>query len=86
MPAVAAAVRLVPPDGGAPIEVGRTDADGQIRFTLPPQAGEDWEIQVDAGPGHRDYLELAPTEELAAHAGPGRRRRGSGPGGMRSAT
>lgn len=62
VPAVAAAVRLVPPDGGAPIELGRTDADGQIRFNLPPQAREDWEIQVDAGPGHRDYLELAPTE------------------------
>jgi nickel transport protein len=64
-PAVAAAVRLLPPDGGEPIEVGRTDANGQISFTLPEQAGADWEIQVDAGPGHRDYLELAPTEESA---------------------
>jgi len=56
---------VVPPNGGEPIEVGRTDANGQISFTLPEQAGADWEIQVDAGPGHRDYLELAPTEESA---------------------
>jgi nickel transport protein len=77
VPAVAASVRLVPPDGGVPIEVGRTDADGQIRFTMPPQAGDDWEIQVDAGPGHRDYLELSSVGEPAASLGqppaPGRR-------------
>ena len=66
MPAAAAVVRLLPPHGGEPIDLGRTDAEGQIRFALPPQAGTDWEIQVDAGPGHRDYLELAPTEESAA--------------------
>ncbi len=57
-PASDAAVRIVPPDGGTPIELGRTDAAGSIVFTLPPQAGRQWEVQVDAGPGHRDYLEL----------------------------
>lgn len=57
-PASDAAVRIVPPDGGTPIELGRTGADGSIVFTLPPQASRQWEVQVDAGPGHRDYLEL----------------------------
>jgi len=57
-PASDASVRIVPPDGGTPIELGRTDATGSIVFTLPPQASRQWEVQVDAGPGHRDYLEL----------------------------
>lgn len=56
-PAQRAAVRLMPPQGEA-IEVGRTDARGQLRFQLPPGASADWELQVDAGPGHRDYLEI----------------------------
>jgi len=57
-PARDAVVRLVPPDGGPAIELGRTDAGGRFAFTLPPQASRQWEVQVDAGPGHRDYLEL----------------------------
>lgn len=56
-PASDAVVRLVPP-GGQPVEVGRTDAEGRLSFRLPSQAGADWELQVDGGPGHRDYLEL----------------------------
>ena len=47
-----AVVRLVPP-GGAPIEVGRTDARGQLSFALPKGASGDWEVQVDGGAGHR---------------------------------
>ncbi|MBW4530794.1 MAG: hypothetical protein KME02_08925 [Aphanothece saxicola GSE-SYN-MK-01-06B] len=58
LPASDATVRIVPPDGGPGIELGRTDASGRIVFTLPPQASRLWEVQVDAGPGHRDYLEL----------------------------
>jgi nickel transport protein len=61
VPAADAAVRLLPSDGGEPIELGRTDAEGRFRFQLPSEAREDWEVQVDAGPGHRDYLELVPT-------------------------
>ena len=52
-----AVVRLVPPSG-TPIEVGRTDAHGQLSFALPKGASGDWELQVDGGPGHRDYLEM----------------------------
>lgn len=58
-PAGAAAVRLLPPDGGTPVELGRTDRDGRLRFTLPDGATADWDVMVDAGPGHRDYLGLA---------------------------
>jgi nickel transport protein len=56
-PVADATVKLVPP-GGTPIALGRTDARGQLNFQLPAGAGSDWEIQVDGGPGHRDYLEL----------------------------
>jgi len=57
VPVADASVKLVPP-GGTPIALGRTDARGQLNFQLPAGAGSDWEIQVDGGPGHRDYLEL----------------------------
>lgn len=59
-PADAAMVRLIPP-AGEPIELGRTDADGRLQFQLPRQAGAGWELQVDRGAGHRDYLELPAT-------------------------
>ena len=52
-----AVVRLVAPDGQS-MELGRTDAMGQLSFALPKQAEGDWELQVDGGPGHRDYLEM----------------------------
>lgn len=59
-PASHAEVRLLPP-GGTPIALGHTDARGRLSFHLPAQASADWEIQVDAGPGHRDYLEVPPA-------------------------
>jgi nickel transport protein len=59
VPARDAAVRLMPPDGGKAIELGHTGPDGRLTFTLPSTARTGWEIQVDAGPGHRDYLEPA---------------------------
>ena len=71
-PVDAAVVRLIPPTG-EPIVVGRTDASGQLRFQLPHQAKADWELQVDRGAGHRDYLELpAAGHRTQAHQpGPG---------------
>jgi nickel transport protein len=63
LPATEATVRMVSPEGGEPIEVGHTDASGRLTFSLPPQAAADWEVQVDAGPGHRDYLELPGAAE-----------------------
>lgn len=56
-PTADAIVRLVPPDG-KPLELGRTDSRGQLSFALPHGASGDWELQVDGGPGHRDYLEM----------------------------
>ena len=61
VPASDAEVRLVPPGGGQPIALGHTDSQGRLSFRLPAQASPDWEIQVDAGPGHRDYLEVPPA-------------------------
>ena len=57
-PASGAVVRLLNPDGTPGVELGRTDADGQVRLDL--QAIEDgrYDLQVDGGPGHRDYLDI----------------------------
>ena len=52
-----AVVRLMAPDGNT-VELGRTDAQGQLSFALPEQANGFWEVQVDGGPGHRDYLDM----------------------------
>jgi len=58
-PSSDAAVHLLPPDGSDPVEIGRTDATGNLSFTLPTDLDGTWEIQVvDGGPGHRDYLEM----------------------------
>jgi nickel transport protein len=58
LPASEATVRLVSPDGTAAVDLGETDADGRLTFSMPARARADWEVQVDAGPGHRDYIEL----------------------------
>jgi nickel transport protein len=68
-PAQHANVRLMPPSG-EPIELGQTDAAGQLLFSLPAATDTNWELQVDAGPGHRDYLDLSDTLPGTAAAGP----------------
>lgn len=68
LPAADAQVSLVPPGGGEGISVGRTDAAGQLTFALPGGIAPDWEVRVDAGPGHRDYLELPEAKAPARHA------------------
>ncbi|MFZ9271184.1 MAG: hypothetical protein ACO23C_08075 [Prochlorococcaceae cyanobacterium] len=57
MPAAGAQVSLVSPSG-ASLALGSTDAEGQLRFALPDAVDASWEVRVDQGPGHRDYLEL----------------------------
>jgi nickel transport protein len=64
VPAQDASVRLLPATGGDPIELGRTGVDGRLRFELPAIARAGGEIQVDAGPGHRDYLDLSEIEAV----------------------
>ena len=68
LPARDATVRLIPSQGGTPIELGRTDADGRLAFVLPRGAGRDAEIQVDAGAGHRDWIELSELGRPARQA------------------
>jgi nickel transport protein len=67
LPAADAKVRLLVP-GAEPIALGRTDAAGKLTFQLPAQAHADWEIQIEAGPGHKDYLELPPSRPQSAAA------------------
>jgi nickel transport protein len=67
MPAREANVRMVSPDGNASVELGHTNAEGQLTFTLPAQARADWEVQVDAGPGHRDYIEIPGSTPSTLH-------------------
>ncbi|MEB3168700.1 MAG: hypothetical protein VKK97_08210 [Synechococcaceae cyanobacterium] len=66
-PASDAAVKLISPDGSTSIALGRTDAAGRLLFNLPRGSHAGWEVVVDAGPGHRDYLEL-PGPDAAGHA------------------
>ena len=58
-PASDAAVRLIPALGGTPIELGRTDSQGRLAIALPAGTRADAEIQVDAGAGHRDWIEIS---------------------------
>jgi len=57
LPAADATVSLVSPSGQT-LALGRTNADGELRFALPASVDASWELRVDRGPGHRDYLEL----------------------------
>ena len=57
-PTQGAVVRLLNADGSAGQELGRTDQSG--RLTLDLETVEDGivDLQIDGGPGHRDYLEM----------------------------
>lgn len=57
-PAAGAVVRLLQSDGTPGEELGRTDASGQIRLDLNGVKDGRYDLQVDGGPGHRDYLEV----------------------------
>jgi nickel transport protein len=64
-PAAGADVALVSPFGTS-LSLGRTDAQGQLRFALPPSVDSRWELRVDQGPGHRDYLELPVARQVGS--------------------
>ena len=53
-----AVVRLLNPDGTPGEELGRTDASGKLTLDLSTLKDGRVDLQVDGGPGHRDYLEL----------------------------
>ena len=57
-PATGAVIRLLNKDGSPGPELGRTDQNGQLRLDLSDVRDGRHELQVDGGPGHRDYLEI----------------------------
>ena len=57
-PAHGSIVRLLQADGSPGEELGRMDADGKLTLTLPALVDGEVDLQVDGGPGHRDYLTL----------------------------
>ena len=57
-PVEGAVVRLLQADGTPGEELGRIDAEGRLQMTLPELADGLVDLQVDGGPGHRDYLTL----------------------------
>lgn len=70
-PAAGAKVSLVAPNGTT-LALGTTDAQGQLRFQIPAAADAAWEVRVDQGPGHRDYLELPVAPERGTMQSSGR--------------
>ena len=57
-PTQGAVVRLLNADGSPGQELGRTDAGGRLSLDLSSLDNGTVDLQVDGGPGHRDYLEL----------------------------
>ena len=53
-----AVVRLLNPDGTPGKELGRTDSAGRLILDIKNLNDGVIDLQVDGGPGHRDYLEL----------------------------
>ena len=61
-PVEGAVVRILEADGTARAELGRIDASGRLQVNLPDLSDGQVDLQVDGGPGHRDYLTL-PLEQ-----------------------
>jgi hypothetical protein len=51
-------VRLLNADGSAGQELGRTDQAGRLTLDLDTVQDGIVDLQIDGGPGHRDYLEM----------------------------
>ena len=57
-PTKGAVVRLLNADGSARQELGRTDQAGRLTLNLDTVQDGVVDLQIDGGPGHRDYLEM----------------------------
>ncbi len=57
-PVEGAVVRVLEANGTPGRELGRMDQQGKLSLTLPVMQEGTLDLQVDAGPGHRDYLML----------------------------
>ena len=60
--AAGATVRLLQADGSPGEELGQMDANGVLTLTLPSLQQGVLDVQIDGGPGHRDYLSLPMRE------------------------
>ena len=60
--AAGATVRLLQADGSPGEELGQMDANGVLTLTLPALQQGVLDVQIDGGPGHRDYLSLPMRE------------------------
>ena len=61
-PTQGAMVRLIKADGTPGQALGRTDDDGKLNLDLRDFEKGVVDLQIDGGPGHRDYLTL-PVED-----------------------
>ena len=57
-PVEGAVVRVLEANGAPGRELGRMDQQGKLSLSLPDMQEGTLDLQVDAGPGHRDYLML----------------------------
>ena len=57
-PTRGAVVRLLEADGTPGRELGHTDDQGKLNLDLSALEDGVVDLQIDGGPGHRDYLEL----------------------------
>ncbi|WP_392350222.1 hypothetical protein [Parasynechococcus sp.] len=57
-PTRGAVVRLLQADGTPGQELGRTDDQGKLNLDISALDDGVVDLQIDGGPGHRDYLEL----------------------------
>ena len=57
-PVEGAVVRVLEANGAPGRELGRMDQQGKLSLSLPNMQEGSLDLQVDAGPGHRDYLML----------------------------
>ena len=56
------ALRLLQADGSPGEKLGQMDANGVLTLTLPALQQGVLDVQIDGGPGHRDYLSLPMRE------------------------
>ena len=64
-PLADAEVRLESHDGSQSIPLGATDGDGHFAATLPELDSQSWDVVIDGGIGHRDYLGLDEEMEVS---------------------
>lgn len=64
-PLANAEVRLESHDGERSIALGSTDANGRFSATLPELESNQWDVVIDGGVGHRDYLGLDEGMQLS---------------------